>query len=81
MISENHVSELGRILDVHPEYYLDEFGHELALITGVKYSVSTISRVLRFQFGYLLQACYYRAAPRDAVKRHVYRTALAKLLF
>ena len=81
MRSEQHVAELQRILDLHPEYYLDEFANELAFVTGVKYSVSTISRVLRYQLDYSLQVCYHRAAQRDAMKRNAYKTALAELLF
>ena len=34
-VSEIHLNELQRIVDIHPEYYLDEFVMSLARVTGV----------------------------------------------
>ena len=81
IVKDGHVNDLKRILEEHPEYYLDEFAAELASVTGMFYSISTISRVLRNELHYSLQVCYHKAIQQDAVRRDAYKIALAELMY
>ena len=75
-MNPTHLEELKRILDVHPEFYLDEFMEELASRTGVYYSISTISRTLRQKLNYSLKVCYERATQQCEALRGCYRSAV-----
>ena len=79
-ISEQHIYEFKRIVDDHPEYYLDEFVLQLARLTGIYYHPSTISRILTRDFGYSLQVLQEKAIQRNEVLRAAYKDALKNLL-
>ena len=72
-VSDAHILELQRIVDEHPEYYLDEFVRSLARICGVFYHPSTISRIILHRLGYSLQVLQEVAAQHDENLRRAYQ--------
>ena len=79
-MNDNTIHELQRIVDAHPEYYLDELVASVARVCGVLYHPSTISRVLRRKLGYSLQVLQEVATQRNELLRESYRSALRHLL-
>ena len=75
-----HIRNLKRIIDNHPEYYLDEYAEELAHRTNATFSLSTISRILKEELGLSLQVCHEVARQRNEGERRLYQRALGKLL-
>ena len=75
-----HIVEIKRIIERHPEYYLDEIAKEFAIVIGVMFSIAKISRLLRRHMGYSLQVCYHRTRQRNVDDRLLFQVALYLLL-
>ena len=79
-VTQLHIQALRRIVDNHPEYYLDEFAEELAYRTNSTFALSTISRVIKEEFNLSLQVCHEVARQRNENERKLYKHALCTLL-
>lgn len=79
-LNESHIAEIKRIVDEHPEFYLDEIAYEFCSATHIYFSISKISRILKNNLNYTLQVCYDVARQRDEEQRTVYKMALADLM-
>lgn len=74
------IKALRRILEEHPDFYLDEFVSELYIATGTLFHPSTVSKVINKRFNYSLKVYSQKAAQRDARLRRDYRSALNALV-
>ena len=67
-----------RLITYHPQNYIDEYQDELFMMTGKKYSLSSIYRQIR-RCGYSCQKIYIRAAEIDQMERIDFKLRLHNL--
>ena len=72
LITDEVVEELKKIVQEHPEYYLDEIADELLNATGKYISIPTIYQTLINKLEYSLRVCYESALQRDEEHRRIY---------
>jgi AcrR family transcriptional regulator len=71
---------LRRIVDEHPDLYLDEYQNLFCATRGRFYSPSTIWRHLFAEVGYSLKVTVLKARQRDEVERRQYQECLEALV-
>ena len=60
-VNPKYILEVKRVIEEHPEFFLDEIAKEVSLATGAYFSLSKISRIICINLSSSLQVCYHRA--------------------
>ena len=80
IVTKSIIASVKRIVDDHPEFYLDEIQTSLCITCHVFLSLTTIHCILKEKLGYSLQVCHEAARQRNEFERQQYKTALECLV-